>query len=76
MSYQKVIWAAGFGIQQSSKTRSIGFCAEQSPTIVGGAIHGVVLITTNEEQKYELPKSNRSIDGKQSSRKLLRTGCI
>ena len=75
MSHQKVaepknknvIWAAGFCIQQSSKTRGIGFCDEQSPTIVGGAIHGVVLVLVDKEQDYELSESHRAIDGEQSS---------
>ena len=40
-----ILWAAEFGIQQSSKTRSIGYYEECSPTIIEGAIHGVVQVT-------------------------------
>lgn len=70
MSCKKVIYSAGFGIQQSSKTRNIGFCDEQAPTIVEGAIHGVVLMI---EEHDDLSESDRSSDGEQSSGELLRT---
>lgn len=48
-----MIYSAGFGIQQSSKTRNIGFCDEQAPTVVGGAIHGVVLMIEEHDDKAE-----------------------
>ncbi len=50
---RKVTWAAGFGIQQSAKTRNIGYCAEQSPTVVEGAIHGVVLMIEEHDDEAE-----------------------
>ena len=66
-----MIYSAGFGIQQSSKTRDIGYRDEQAPTVVVGAIHGVVLVIGEHN---DLSESDRPSDGEQSSRELLRTG--
>lgn len=57
MGGQRIVRSAGFGIQQSGKTRNIGYQIEQAPTIIGGSIHGVV---------YELSDSDKVTDGEQA----------
>ena len=36
-----VAYAAGFCVQQSAKTRGVGYEPEQSPTLCAGSVHGV-----------------------------------